>query len=95
MAATVGTHTHERIQEDVSNRLARAEGHLRGVARMWQESKACPDVLLQISAVQAALRQISRIIVEEHMESCLVEAAAKGSYHKALAELRDAVKQLL
>ncbi len=92
---TTKTHTHERVQEEVTKRLARAEGHLRAVARMWQEEKPCPEVLLQVSAVQAALRQVSRIIVEEHMESCLVEAARKGSYDQALSELKDALKQLL
>jgi len=91
----VSAHAHERIQEDVAKRLSRAEGHLRGVSRMWQEGKPCPEVLLQVSAVQAALRQVSRIIVEEHMESCLAEAAGKGSYDRALAELKDALKQLL
>ncbi len=92
---TTKTHTHVRVQEEVAKRLARAEGHLRAVTRMWQEEKPCPEVLLQVSAVQAALRQVSRIIVEEHMESCLVEAARKGSYDQALAELKDALKQLL
>jgi DNA-binding FrmR family transcriptional regulator len=93
--ATTKTHTHERVQEQVAKRLARAEGHLRAVTRMWQEGKPCPEVLLQVSAVQAALRQVSRIIVEEHMESCLVEAAGRGSYDQALAELKDALKRLL
>jgi DNA-binding FrmR family transcriptional regulator len=93
--ATTKTHTHERVQEEVAKRLARAEGHLRAVTRMWQEGKPCPEVLLQVSAVQAALRQVSRIIVEEHMESCLVEAAGRGSYDQALAELKDALKRLL
>ncbi len=91
----MSVHTHERIQEDVTKRLARAEGHLGGVARMWQEGKSCPEVLLQIGAVQAALRQVSRIIVEEHLESCLAEAANRGNYDKALTELKDALKQLL
>jgi len=95
MPSESAPHTHERIQENVSKRLSRAEGHLRGVTRMWQEGKPCPEVLLQISAVQAALRQVSRIIVEEHMESCLVEAAGKGSYDQALIELREALKRLL
>jgi DNA-binding FrmR family transcriptional regulator len=45
--------------------------------------------------VQAALRQVSRIVVEEHMETCLVEAAAHGEYDQALAELKAALKRLL
>lgn len=95
MPPSVTTHTHERIQEDIAKRLARAEGHLRAVSRMWQEGKPCPEVLLQVSAVQAALHQVSRIIVEEHLESCLAEAANRGNYDTALAELKGALKQLL
>jgi DNA-binding FrmR family transcriptional regulator len=62
---------------------------------MWQEGKPCPEVLLQVSAVQAALHQVSRIIVEEHLESCLSEAADRGNYDTALAELKGALRQLL
>jgi len=88
------THAHEGISEDVSKRLSRAEGHVRGIKRMWEEGKGCPDVLLQIAAVQAALKQIARIILEEHLESCMLEAAHKGKYDQALAELKRALKQL-
>ena len=95
MASPTTAHTHARIQDEVAKRLARAEGHMRAVARMWSEGKPCPEVLLQVSAVQAALRQVSRIVVEEHMETCLVEAAAHGEYDQALAELKDALKRLL
>jgi len=89
------THAHERIREDVANRLSRAEGHVRGIKRMWQEGKDCPEVLLQIGAVQAALRQVARIILEEHLESCLLNAARRGRYDQALVELKDALKQMM
>ncbi len=95
VAATVKANTHERIFEEIANRLARVEGHVRGVKRMWQEGKACPEVLLQIGAVQAALKQVARIILEEHMESCLLDAARRGKYDEALAELKDALKQTM
>jgi DNA-binding FrmR family transcriptional regulator len=95
MSVATRKHTHERIFEDVSNRLARVEGHVRGVNRMWREGKGCPEVLLQISAVQAALKQVSRMILEEHMESCLLEAAQRGGYRQALEELKEALKQTI
>ena len=95
MAGEKGEHGHERVYEDVLRRLRRAEGHVRGVARMWEEGKSCPEILLQIGAVEAALKQISRIIVEEHMESCLAKAVTKGGRDQAVAELKEALKQLL
>ncbi|MDH4180137.1 MAG: metal-sensitive transcriptional regulator [Armatimonadota bacterium] len=95
MAGEKGGHGHERVYEEVLKRLRRAEGHVRGVERMWEEGKSCPEILLQIGAVEAALKQISRIIVEEHMESCLARAGTKGGRDEALAELKEALKQLL
>jgi ABC-type nickel/cobalt efflux system permease component RcnA len=50
MASPTTTHTHARIQDDVAKRLARAEGHLRAVSRMWSEGKPCPAALLLIPA---------------------------------------------
>jgi DNA-binding FrmR family transcriptional regulator len=89
------SHAHERIHEEVKKRLSRAEGHVRGVARMWEAEASCPEILLQIGAVQAALRQVSRVIVEEHLESCLAKARSRADYDDALAELKDALKRLL
>jgi len=91
----IETHAHERILDDISNRLARVEGHVRGVRRMWQEGKGCPDLLLQLNAVQSALKQIARIILEEHMETCLQEAGRRGKRDQALAELKEALKQVI
>jgi len=93
VATRVESRAHERIFDDISNRLARVEGHVRGIKRMWQEGKDCPEVLLQISAVQAALRQIGRIILEEHVEQCLSEAGRRGKYDEALTDLKDALRQ--
>jgi DNA-binding FrmR family transcriptional regulator len=93
VATQIEARAHERIFEDISNRLSRVEGHVRGIKRMWQEGKDCPDVLLQIGAVQAALKQIGRMILEEHIESCLHEAGRRGGYDQALAALKDALRQ--
>lgn len=95
VAAKIETHAHERIREDVAHRLARAEGHVRGIKRMWQAGKDCPQVLIQIGAVQAALKQVARIILEEHLESCLLNASRRGRYDQALTDLRDALRQMV
>ena len=95
VATAAQTRAHERIFEDISNRLSRVEGHVRGIKRMWQQGKDCPEVLLQISAVQAALKQAGRIILEEHLEHCLLEAGRRGKYDQALADLKYALKQYI
>ena len=56
------------------NRLKTVEGHIRGIERMIQEETYCIDVIRQIQAVQAALNKINAMILEEHLNSCLITA---------------------
>jgi DNA-binding FrmR family transcriptional regulator len=81
---------HKR-HEDVIKRLARVEGHVRGVKRMVEEDKDCPAILLQIAAVRGALDKVSQIILEDHIETCVVKAVKEGKEDEAIKELRDAI----
>jgi DNA-binding FrmR family transcriptional regulator len=60
--------------ESALTRLKNVEGHLRGIERMVEEEAYCIDVIRQIQAVQAALNKISAMILEEHLNSCLITA---------------------
>ncbi len=63
-----------RERENIIRRLKTAEGHLRGVQRMVEEDAYCIDVIRQIQAVQSALNKISSLILDQHLNSCLVTA---------------------
>ncbi len=58
----------------VLNRLKSVEGHIRGVERMVEDDAYCIDVIRQIQAVQAALNKVSSMILENHLNSCLITA---------------------
>jgi DNA-binding FrmR family transcriptional regulator len=60
--------------EEAEKRLKNVEGHLRGIERMLDENAYCIDVIHQIQAVQAALNKISAMILEEHLNSCVITA---------------------
>ena len=60
--------------EEALRRLKNIEGHIRGVERMIENESYCIDVLRQIQAIQAALNRVSRMILEEHLHSCLITA---------------------
>ena len=60
--------------EDALRRLKNVEGHIRGIERMVEEDTYCIDVINQIQAVQAALSKISTMILNEHLNSCLITA---------------------
>ena len=60
--------------EDAIKRLKTVEGHVAGIRRMLDEGTYCIDVIRQIQAVQSALNKTSKIILEDHMNSCVVTA---------------------
>lgn len=84
---------HEHPQsKQVINRLSRALGHLESVKRMAEEGRDCSELLLQISAVISALNSTSKVILEDHINHCVVEAA-KVDDKKVINDLIDAVNQ--
>jgi DNA-binding FrmR family transcriptional regulator len=60
--------------DDALSRLYNIEGHIRGIQRMIENDKYCIDVIQQIHAVQAALNKVSAIILDGHLNSCLISA---------------------
>ena len=75
-------HTHPHIHENqkaVLNRLARAIGHLESVRRMVEDGRDCSEVLIQLSAVRSALDSTGRLILEDHLRHCIVDAVEAGN----------------
>ena len=67
------THSHEHTKE-VSNRLARAIGHLQKVKQMVENGDDCSDVLIQLAAVKSALNNTGKVILKDHLDHCIVHA---------------------
>ena len=66
-------HVHENTQA-VLNRLSRAIGHLESVRRMVESGRDCSEVLIQIAAVRAAITNIGKVILQDHIQHCIVDA---------------------
>ena len=92
-AANGHGHVHENTQA-VLNRLSRAIGHLEKVKRMVEEGYDCSEVLIQLAAVESAIRSTSRQILRNHMETC-VTAAIQQNDEETLSELYRAIDELL
>jgi len=60
--------------DEAAKRLKTVEGHIAGIRRMIDQGEYCIDVIRQIQAVQSALNKVSKIILEDHMNSCLITA---------------------
>jgi len=87
------THSHEHTKT-VSNRLARAIGHLEAVKKMVEDGRDCSEVLIQLAAVRSALNATSRIILKDHMEHCIVDAIEEND-RSAIEELGRAIDRLM
>jgi CsoR family transcriptional regulator, copper-sensing transcriptional repressor len=87
-------HSEESLRRIV-NRLSRIEGHIRGIKVMVQESRPCPDVLVQIAAVRGALDRVARIILDEHLTECVGRAAKEGNIEVEIEELKAALDRFL
>jgi len=87
-------HSEESLRRIV-NRLSRIEGHIRGIKMMVQESRSCPDVLVQIAAVRGALDRVSRMILDEHLTECISRAAQAGNIEVEIEELKAALDRFL
>jgi DNA-binding FrmR family transcriptional regulator len=78
--------------ETAIKRLKNVEGHVRGIERMLEEDAYCIDVIRQIQAAQAALNKISSMILEEHLNSCLITAVRgedPAERERVLREISD------
>lgn len=87
-------HSDESLKR-VVNRLSRIEGHIRGIKTMVQESRPCPDVLVQVAAVRGALDRVARMILDEHLTECIGRAAKEGKIETEIEALKAALDRFL
>jgi CsoR family transcriptional regulator, copper-sensing transcriptional repressor len=80
------------IKRDALNRLKTVRGHLDGIIRMLDDDAYCVDLMKQLSATQASLERVNRLILKNHLETCFAEAVETGQGQAAVDELVDAVK---
>jgi DNA-binding FrmR family transcriptional regulator len=77
-------------------RLRRIEGQVQGIQRMVEEDKPLVDILLQVTAVQGALEQVQKLLLGQHLETCLAEMVRAGSSRdrqRKMDELLDVVSR--
>ena len=86
-------HTHENTKA-VLNRLSRAIGHLQSVRRMVEDGRDCTDVLVQVAAVRSAIDNTGKVILQDHLKHCIIDAALEGDM-QAIEDLCKAIDQYM
>lgn len=79
-------------KQSVINRLKRIEGQVRGIQRMVEEDRYCVDILVQISAINAALKKVGYSVTERHMKHCIGQAVNNEEGELAIDELMEVMK---
>jgi CsoR family transcriptional regulator, copper-sensing transcriptional repressor len=85
-----GRHPHQQTKA-IADQLARTAGHVASIKRMVEEGRACPDVLVQLAAVRAAVDRTAKLVLEDHLESCVRGAASNGLADEEWARLKAAL----
>ena len=84
-------HAHTRA---VVNRRSRAIGHLEAVRRMVENGQDCAEVLIQLAAVRSALTSTGKLILQDHLEHCIVDAIEQGD-REPVDQLMKAIEQFV
>jgi uncharacterized protein len=85
-------HTHP----DIVKRLKRAEGHLRSIIEMIEQGRSCLDIAQQMHAVEKAIEQAKRTLIQDHLDNCLEQAvgAIPREQRRPIDEFKEITKYL-
>ena len=92
-------HDHSHIHSEehtkaVLNRMSRIIGHMQSVKNMVDSDRDCSEILIQLSAVDSAVKSVSREILKEHLSTCIVEAVKEGD-DTSIRELNAAIDKFM
>ena len=86
-------HVHENTKA-VLNRLSRAIGHLESVKKMVEDGRDCSEVLVQIAAVRSAINNVGKVILQDHLRHCIVDAVVEDD-EQAIDDLCQAIDKFV
>ncbi len=84
----------EKEYRDLMNRLKRIEGQVRGIEGMLERGAYCPDILIQVSAVNSALNSFNKVLLANHIRSCVADDIRTGQ-DGTIEELVDVLQKLM
>lgn len=83
----------KEIKDNVTNRLRRIEGQVRGLQKMVDEEKYCVDIITQSSAIRSALSAIEDLMLENHLSEHVIQQMQEGQEEKAVEEIINVFKK--
>jgi CsoR family transcriptional regulator, copper-sensing transcriptional repressor len=88
------SHHSPEVKKNLTNRLNRIEGQIRGIKGLIEKDTYCDDVITQLSATQSALNSVGKILLEGHLKGCVVDRLSEGD-DEVLDELLVTIQKLM
>jgi len=79
-------------KQSALNRLKTVRGHLDGVIAMVEDERYCPDIMKQVSALQGSLEKVNRVLMQNHVETCVLHAVEEGRSGEIVDELMETLR---
>jgi len=77
----------------ITKRFKRIEGQIRGLIKMVEDDKSCEEILIQISSVKSALHKTGQVILEGHLQHCVLDGIREGNGEETIKKLSSAIEQ--
>ena len=90
-----GHYHYHQDKEALLKRMRRIEGQARGVQRMIEEDRYCPEIVQQISSLTSAAKEVSLLILQHHIQGCVVDAVRQGDSEGKIKELMALIRKAL
>ncbi len=87
----MNNHEHTKA---VLNRMARAIGHMNAIKKMLEDGRDCSDVLIQLSAVKSEIVNMSKVILKDHIDHCIVRAVEEKD-EETIQNLQKAIDKII
>jgi CsoR family transcriptional regulator, copper-sensing transcriptional repressor len=88
------SHHPEHVKKDLTSRLNRIEGQVRGIKGMVEKDVYCDDIITQLSAIQSALNSVAKVLLQGHLKGCVADRLAEGD-EEVLDELLVTIQKLM
>ena len=79
-------------KEELLIRMKTIKGHIAGVLTMIEDERYCPDIMKQVAALQSSLERVNRILLRNHLETCVTEAIRGGDGKAKINELLESLR---
>jgi DNA-binding FrmR family transcriptional regulator len=88
-------HRYRDIKDVLLARMNRVEGQARGIRKMIEEDRYCPDITQQLTALSSAAREVSLMLLQDHIDGCVTDAIQRGDGEETVGELMSVARRVV